>query len=88
MTYRRRTLQRARPDDENYRLTKQNHNVSCILYKPQRLRNQTDGQSTPKQEEIGLHFEILSTYILRSDWLTLSEKNSDGHCFLALVLSP
>ena len=32
----------------HYRLTKQNHNVSCILYKPQRLRNQTDYPGAPK----------------------------------------
>ena len=49
MTYRRRTLQWARPADEHYHYTKQNSNVSCILYKPQRLRNQTDHPGTSKQ---------------------------------------
>ena len=49
MTYRRPVLQLSRPTDEHYRLTKQNHDVSCILYKPQRLRNQTDHPGNPKQ---------------------------------------
>ena len=54
MTYRRLALQWYRPDDEHYRLIKQNHNVSCILYKPQRLRKQTDDRSTPKHNIYGL----------------------------------
>ena len=49
MTYRRLVLQKARPAHYHYHYTKQNNNVSCILYKPQRLRNQTDDQGTPKQ---------------------------------------
>ena len=49
MTYRRLVLERARPAHEHYRVTKQNHNVSCILYRPQRLRNQTDDEGAPKQ---------------------------------------
>ena len=39
MTYRRLVLQWARQAHEHYRFTKQNQNVSRILYKPQRLRN-------------------------------------------------
>ena len=50
MTYRRLVLQWARPAYEHYRVAKQNHNVSCILYKPQRLRNiKPNHQGTPKQ---------------------------------------
>ena len=57
MTYRRLVLERARPAHEHYRVTKQNHNVSCILYRPQRLRNQTDDQGAPKQAG---YFSLLS----------------------------
>ena len=50
MTYRRLVLQRARPAHYHYHYTEQNHNVSCILCKPQRLRNiKPNHQGTPKQ---------------------------------------
>ena len=61
MTYRRLDLQWARPAHEHYRVTKQNHNVSCILYKLQRLRNQTEHQGTPKQPPYLVKGMILET---------------------------
>ena len=55
MTYRRLVLQRARPAHKHYHYTKQNHNVSCILYKPQRLRNiKPNHQGTPKHHLYGV----------------------------------
>ena len=46
----RRTLQSPKTEKAQlFTLTKQNHNVSCILYKPQRLRISNRPPSTPKQ---------------------------------------
>ena len=48
------SLQWARPAHGHNHYTKQTHSVSCILYKPQRLRNiKPNNQSTPKQHLLG-----------------------------------